>query len=201
MKSLMGFTGQRPGLFELPPIPVTELTGKEFGERLSRRELALAADAKLRRIQRIAGLPNTDTGWVLRVNRKGRAKMGDNADMTAAESKAVAGIEALARDAVAAERHPDTEHKNPDVNAVLRLYAPVSIAGVMYRVKLTVKDYSTEGNPKMLHALAAVEIESALLGISPSYSGDESLQTGQPTTRRVLSIADLFAGATLSPTI
>jgi len=110
MKPRMDFTGQRPGLFELPPVPITELTGNEFGEGLSRRELALAADAKLRDLQRGTGLSNNDTGWLLQINRKGRDKMGDNADLSAAESKAVANIETLVRYAVLAETHPDVEH-------------------------------------------------------------------------------------------
>jgi len=197
MKTLMDFTGQRPGLFDLPAVPVTELTGKEFGDGLSRRELARAADAKLHELQRGKGLANDDTGWVLRINKSGRKKMGDNADQSAAESKAVAAIEALARNAVLAENHADIEHNNEFVRAVSRLYVPLVIDGVPYRVKLTVKDYVGVNAKKELHALAAIEIENAPLGISPT-SGDEStVQSGQPTTGRTLSIADLLAGATL----
>jgi hypothetical protein len=197
MKSSLDFTGQRPGLFDLPPIPVTVLSGKELGEGGGKSGLARAADALLRQLQHGNGLLNEDTGWLLRINKDGRKKMGDNADLSISETQAVAGIESLARHAVVSERHPDFEHRNPDVASVLRLYAPVIIDGKPYRVKLTVKDYKGRDAKKELHALAAVEIENAPLGTFPSYSGDESLQTGQPTTGREISIVDLLFDATL----
>lgn len=197
MKTSMNFTGRRPGLFDLPPVPVIELTGKEFGGKMSKPDLILAADAHLRQLQGGAGLRNDDTGWDLLINKNSRKKMGDNTGQSITELQAVAGIELLARNAVVVEIHPDIEHHNRDVRAVLRLYAPLFIDGVMYRVKLTVKDYKAPGDPKMLHALAAVEIENAPLGTLPAYSGAEALQPDQPTTGRTLSIADLLAGATL----
>jgi hypothetical protein len=80
------------------------------------------------------------------------------------------------------------------VLSVLRLYAPLSINGVAYRVRLTVKDY---GDPRMLHALSAIEIENAPLGTLPAYSSAEALQQGQPTTGRSISISDLLKTATL----
>jgi len=39
MELLVDFMGQRPGLRDLPPIPVTELTGEEFGQGLSQLEI------------------------------------------------------------------------------------------------------------------------------------------------------------------
>lgn len=189
------FTGLRPGLFDLPPLPITVLTGNKFGVALSKRALTQAADARLRELQQGAGLLNDDTGWLLRINRNSRKKIGDNKDQTIAALKAVAGIEALAKHAVVGEIHGDDEHRNPDVKAILRLYAPLMIESKLYRAKLTVKHYTTEGDPKLLHALAAVEIENAPLGTLPAYSGDESLQQGQPTTGRTVSIADLLCGA------
>jgi hypothetical protein len=48
----------------------------------------------------------------------------------------------------------------------------------------------------VLRTPAAVEIEDAPLGTLPAYSSDESLQPGQPTTGRTLSLADLLHGAT-----
>lgn len=73
-------------------VPVIALTGDEFGAGLNKPQLAQAADALLRAIQQGSGLINDDTGWLLRVNRKGRKKMGDNADLSPTESKAVTGI-------------------------------------------------------------------------------------------------------------
>lgn len=190
------FTGQRPFLFKHSPIEVTILTGKEFGYNLSKADLALAADALLRAAQNGDGFPNLDTGWVFGVNKRSRGKMGDNADQTAEESMAVAAIDQLALRALVAERHPDAAHGNPDVIAILRLYAPLAIGGKLYRVKLTVKDYKA-GN-KLLHALDAVEIENAPLGIFPAYSIAGAIQQGQPTTGRTITIADLLKNATLS---
>lgn len=190
------FNGQRPGLYDLPPIPVAELTGEEFGKDLGKADLALAADRLLRAAQQGDGFPNQDTGWVFKVNKKGRDKMGDNADQSAAESKAVAAIDRLALNAVVAERHGDVAHKNEFVEAILRLYAPLAIGDKLYRVKLTVKDYAGDGK-KLLHALEAVEIENAPLGISPSSTPYDALQTGQPTTGRTLTISDLLKNATM----
>lgn len=128
---------------------------------------------------------NLDTGWALSINQRGRKKMGDNADQSAADSKAIAALEDLSRIAVVAERHPDDAHGNPDVEAVLRLYAPLGISGVLYRVKLTVKAYRIAGNPRYLHALSSAEIENAPLGIFPSYSGAEALQGREAAPRRL----------------
>lgn len=193
--SMEKYIGQRPGLLNLPPVEITELRGDEFAAGLSHRQLTAAANEMLRVIQRGDGMPNDDTGWKLRINKIGRKKIGDNEKQSSPELMAVAVIERLAKRAVVAERHSDDEHRNPDVVAVFRLYAPVSINGVLYRAKLTVKDY---GKPKMLHALAAVEIENVPLGTLPAYSGAMALQQGQPTTGRALSINDLMNGATLN---
>lgn len=172
-----------------------ELTGSEFGEGLSYLQLAKAADKHLRQLQRGDGLLNSDTGWLFKINSKSRKKMGDNAGQSAAEMKAVAGIEQLALLAVVAERHADEKHNNPGVESVLRLYAPLAMDGVLYRVRLTVKDY---GDPRILHALSAIEIKNAPLGILPSYSDLErsKLQKAQPTTGRKVTLTDLLKNAT-----
>ena len=190
----LNFWGQRPGLSNLPPVPVVELTGEEFGTGLSHAQIMDAANKHMRLLQKNEGLPNTDTGWLLRINKLSRKKIGDNIDQSDAELKAVSAIEQLANMAMVAERHADDRHANPDVLAVLRLYAPLSIDRVLYRVRLTVKDY---GDPRMLHALSALEIENAPLGTLPAYSGANALQQGQPTTGRTISISELLKTAIL----
>ena len=195
--SATAFTGQRPGLAGLPPVAITELTGDEFGAGLSKVEIARRADDLLRELQLGTGLLNDDTGWSLRVNRKSRSKMGDNAAMTPEESKAVAGVEELVWNAVLTETHPDIEHHNPQVAAVHRFHAPLSLAGTLYRVKLTAKSYTPDaGQDRVLHAIAAVEIENAPLGTLPAHvTPRASKPQAQPTTERTLSIADLMRGA------
>lgn len=71
------------------------------------------------------------------------------------------------------------------------------IGGKLYRVKLTVKDYTATLGKRTLHALEAVEIESAPLGTLLSYSSDTTLRTAQPTTGRMVSITQLLDGAQL----
>jgi hypothetical protein len=92
--------------------------------------------------------------------------------------------------------HGDTAHNNEHVKAIHRLYAPVLIDGVLYRVKLTVKDYvlNDGGKRKNLHAIETMELEkgNALLGTVPSNSRN---QRAQPTTGRTISIANLMQGA------
>jgi hypothetical protein len=194
--------GQHPDLFTKPDVHVVELSGREFGDNLSPVGLARAADVMLKSLQQapIGTIHNADTGWDLLINKKGRAKMGDNGDLTPADSKAVAGLLDLVNRAVLAETHSDDEHQNGDVQAIHRLYAPVLIDGVLYRVKLTVKDYVfTTGMAarKNLHAIETLEIEkgNALLGTVPSYSTSNDVQTAQPTTGRTISIANLMQGA------
>jgi hypothetical protein len=191
--------GQHPDLFTKPDVHVVELSGREFGDNLSPVGLARAADVMLKSLQQapIGTIHNADTGWDLLINKKGRAKMGDNGDLTPADSKAVAGLLDLVNRAVLAETHSDDEHQNGDVQAIHRLYAPVLIDGVLYRVKLTVKDYKFLdgcGERKNLHAIETMELEkeNALLGTVPSNSRN---QRAQPTTGRTISIANLMQGA------
>ncbi|MEI2742727.1 MAG: phage minor head protein [Candidatus Competibacter sp.] len=187
---------QRPGLFDLPPVSVVALTGREFDGGLTKPQLGMAADRLLRALQRGPGLLNRDTGWTLRINKTGRKKMGDNADLSAIELKAVAGLEALTRTAVLAETHADHAHQNEFVAAIHRLYAALEIDGKRYRVKLTVKEYTGATAGRNLHALAAVEIENAPPGTFPASADRAAVQPDQPTTGRKISIANLLAGAT-----
>ncbi|MGB2680311.1 MAG: LPD38 domain-containing protein [Candidatus Competibacter sp.] len=185
-------------MFERRPVAITELTGEEFGSNLDKKALARAADALLRKLQAGPPLANDDTGWHLVVGKQDRKKMGDNSDLSAASSKTVAKLADVVRQAVLADTHPDVEHRNPEVSAIHRLYAPARINGALYRVKLTVKDYSESYGRRNLHALEAVEIESALSpGTVPAPTPDKRVrQQAQPTTtEREISIPQLLQGA------
>ena len=187
--------GQRPGLMELPPVPVVSLPESALGAGLTHQQLMAEATRLLRLVQRSPGLVNDDTGWLLNLNRKGVKKMGDNQGQTRLELLAVQVLADLVRHAVVVERHLDTTHGNKNVDAILRLFAPLKIASRLYRVKLTVKDLSAPDKvAKLLHALEAAEIESAPLG---TLLTDANLSTWstQPTTGRTVTIADLLAGA------
>lgn len=190
----LDFWGERPSLAQIGVVPVVEITGNEFGANLAYMQLARAANVHLRALQAESGLPNEDTGWLLRVNKRSRKKMGDNADQSADELRAQAALEQLALTAVVGERREDERHRNPDVVAVLMMWAALMIGDRLFRVRLTVKDY---GDPRLLHALAAVQIESAPPGILPSYSAPQGVQTAQPTTGRFVSIRELLRGAKL----
>lgn len=101
----------------------------------------------------------------------------------------------LVKHAIRAESHADTEHKNENVVAVHRLYAPAEIDGKIYRVKITVKDYVlNDGREKNnLYAIEAAEIENAPMGTLPASA--QTQKQVQPTSGRDLSIADLMRGA------
>ena len=190
------FTGQRPGLAELPPVQVTQLQGDEFGKGLSHADLMKAATALLQELQGSDGLPNNDTGWLLRLNRKSVKKMGDNMSQSRPSLQAVAALKALVRRAVVVERHADSMHRNEYVQWIYRLAAPALIEGRLYRLKLTVKDWQQGSQSrKLLHALEAVEIESALPGTLLNSPQANGVGTAQPTTGRALTIAELLAGA------
>lgn len=187
------FMGQRPGLFELPPVVATRLTGDEFGAGLGMKELSKAATEALRALQaENALLLNEDANWLLSINKKGSKKLTSQ-DRPSLQALAV--LRDLVLRAVVAERHLDLRHKNEFVRSVLRLYAPALIGDRLYRVKITVKDFAQGSDVrKLLHALEAVEIESAPLGTMPTspFSGVGSTQ---PTTGRTVNIADLLRGA------
>ena len=181
---------------------MTILSGKEFGESLNKKDLQRMADTLLRELQQapVGYLHNKDTGWDFVISKLDRKKMGVNPDLSEYDTKAVAAILGLVNSAVLTETHSDKEHKNPDVKVIHRFYAPVSIGGTLYRVKLTVKDYVfTDGRDgrKNLHAIETIELEkgNALLGTLPSYSTSSDVQIAQPTTRRTLSISDLLKNA------
>lgn len=191
------FMGQRPGLLDLPPVPVVELTGEEFGAGLSHAQLMARATKLLQQIQASDGLVNDDTGWLLTINRKGVKKMGDNQEQDRPSLQAVAALQALVQRAVVVERHGDGTHGNEFVASIFRLLAPMQIAGQLYRVKLTVKEFQQGSDVrKLLHALEAAEIEGTLpLGTLPN-SPKTGVGTTQPTTSgRAVSLADLLKTA------
>lgn len=70
----------------------------------------------------------------------------------------------------------------------------MQINDALYRVQLTVKDYSKGKSPHKLYALESFEIEDALLGILPSSPPDSVVQKAQPTTGRTISIEQLLRG-------
>lgn len=191
------FMGQRPGLFNLPPMPVPSITTAAFGAEVSHEQLMAKATEVLKTIQASDGLLNDDTGWLLTVNRKGVKKMGDNKQQSDASLQAIGTtLTELVRDAVVVERHSDTQHNNEFVEAILRLMTAIRIDGLLYRVKLTIKDRVAPDNPgRLLHALDAAEIESAPLGTLLTSTDSSALQSTQPTTGRFVTIADLLRGA------
>ena len=155
-----------------------------------------AATALLQELQKSDGLPNSDTGWLLRLNRRSVKKMGDNMSQARPSLQTVAALKALVRRAVVVERHADLMHRNEYVEWIYRLVAPALIEGRLYRLKLTVKDLQQGSQSrKLLHALEAVEIESALPGTLLNSPQANGVGTTQPTTGRVLTIAELLAGA------
>jgi SPP1 gp7 family putative phage head morphogenesis protein len=186
--------GQRPGLLDLPPMPIIDVPEDAFGGAQGKVALAKAADAALKEIQESPGLMNDDSGWLLSVNSLGRKKMGNNADQNPEDSRAVSVLKQLVLSAVIGERHADTRHENVNVKAIYRLFAAMRIKDELYRVQLTVKDYSLPDKPHKLHALESLKIESAPLGILPSTTPKGAEQKAQPTTGRTISIAQLMAG-------
>ena len=183
--------GQREGLFDLPPVPITVIDTQGLPNDF--KDMKKWADKLLRELQQvpIGTLHNEDMNWDLLVGKKDRQKMGDNENLAHYTSQAVTDIVSLVRYAVLAETHQDKQHNNNHVKAVHRLYAPVEIDGKLYRTKLTVKDYVLNNGTerKNLHAIETIEIENAPMGTLPSDAQGQG--RAQPTSGRVLSITDL----------
>ena len=183
--------GQRGGLFDLPPVPITVIDTQGLPDDF--KDMKKWADKLLRELQQapIGTLHNEDMEADFVISKDDRKKMGNNRGLSHATSQAVSGLTDLVKYAVRAETHDDVKHHNTDVQAVHRLYAPVEIDGKLYRAKLTVKDYlflDGSGKRQNLHAIEAAEIEDAPMGIVPPNQND---QAAQPTSGRVLSITDL----------
>ena len=183
--------GQRGGLFDLPPVPITVIDTQGLPNDF--KDMKKWADKLLRELQQapIGTLHNEDMNWELLVGKKDRQKMGDNENLAHHTSQAVTDIVSLVRYAVLAETHQDKQHNNNHVKAVHRLYAPVEIDGKLYRTKLTVKDYVLNNGTerKNLHAIETIEIENAPMGTLPSDAQGQG--RAQPTSGRVLSVTDL----------
>lgn len=183
--------GQREGLFDLPPVPITVIDTQGLPDDF--KDMKKWADKWLRELQQapIGILHNEDMNWELLVGKKDRRKIGDNENLAHHTSQAVTDIVSLVRYAVLAETHQDKQHNNNHVKAVHRLYAPVEIDGKLYRTKLTVKDYVLNNGTerKNLHAIETIEIENAPMGTLPSDAQGQG--RAQPTSGRVLSITDL----------
>ncbi|MDR1349840.1 MAG: hypothetical protein LBJ59_03480 [Zoogloeaceae bacterium] len=185
--------GQRPGLFALPPVQVVEMP--EMPGLTHRERVAEATTAFKAMKESGLELYNTDSGWVLDVNKESRKKIADNEGQNDASLNAVRALQELVKTAVVTERHPDVKHENPDIAAIVRLYAAAADEGALYRVKLTVKERNRKADQrKILHALEALEIENVPLGTLPTPPKIDEGST-QPTTGRTLTIADLLKGA------
>ena len=188
-----GSFGQAEGLFEKPDVPVTVLRGDEL---TGAHGLLRAAAIKKLRSLKPEDLHNEDTGWDLTVARQDWSKLAKDKGQSTAGLQAIGGIEELVKHAVLAETHRDQQHQNPSVSAVHRLYAPLELGGQLYRVKLTVKDYSITmgGEKRNLHALQAIEIESPA-GNPLAHETHEAPKPPAQPTGQTSSIADLLRGA------
>lgn len=158
--------GQRRGLFDLPDIPVTRLTGTELGNPDGGKAFMRAnARNKLREFAKASAAERTnpDTGWELTVTGDDAKKMSLDSKRTIPELQSVAGIQDMVKNAVLAETHPDTTHHNPDVQAVHHLVTPVEINGTPYRANMTVRDYAggKVPNRRSLRVIDTVELEKA----------------------------------------
>jgi len=187
----------RSGRVQVTEIDTKDITG--IDHPVSNKELRTVADAVLLAIRdEIAkgGKPlvNEETGWTLSLSANDARKMGNNPHMKAESSKAAIYARELVGAAHLAETHPDTHGHGSQ--AVHRLYAPALIDGHLYRVRLTVLDFTDERGRRNLHAIRAVEIENALLGTLPvaDHSETEPASLAQPTTGRTISVVDLLRG-------
>ena len=188
--------GQRKGLFGLPDIEVVIITGQEFGNDVATiRKGAMAHLNDIRHREATDGIKNSDTGWDLTVSKVGYRKMARDLAQFTESLQAIFELEKLSQRAVLAESHKDTEHNNPDVQAVHRMFAPVEINGRLYRVKLTVRDYFgiASGERTNLHAIEAIEIEKP--GDAIHTFPLQANETWTPTEFTV-SLADLLAKST-----
>ena len=196
--------GQRKGLFGLPDIVVPVITGREFG--YSRADIRDAAMRQLSAIQRARmPLANVDTGWAFAISRDGWRKIVKFKHHDLEVYQTIFLIARVAQIAVLAESHVDVAHSNPDVQAIHRMYAPIEIEGTLWRVMLTIRDYtgSRSGGRKNLHALQTSRIK----GIEMQHRSDadspttpfDTVESGKITSaaeRVKISISDLLAKST-----
>lgn len=200
--------GVRPDLARLPPIPVVYVNVPESNNWNQVRSDAMQV---LQKYQHKADTPsdkkplqllNEDLGWELSINRKSVSKMAKNPDQSNVDLAAIAALPDLVRWAKRLETHFDVKHENPDVGAVHRFYVPVQIGGILYRVKLTVKEYLQKKNrpeQMVLHALEVQEMSVPNLHTYQKYSSNFQLRPEHSDLGgHKLSIKQLLQGAKLN---
>ena len=109
-------------------------------------------------------------------------------------------LEKIVERAILAESHRDNKHRNASVQGIHRMYAAIEIAGVPYRIKLTVRDDTGPrgGDRTNLHALVAIEIEKRP-DVGPRTTPLDMVESGKITLsseRLAISITDLLAMST-----
>jgi len=134
-----GGDGWAPGLWEKPPVKVTEV--KEPG-------LSGAGEAFefLRGYQK-SGKPlavNRDTGWAIGITRAGVAKTGNYyARHSGDQAKSVGAIPALLERAVYAFKEGNRNSKTArEIPFYHHFFAPVKIEGKLYTARLVVEEHS-----------------------------------------------------------
>ena len=195
--------GQRKGLFGLPDIEVVAITGREFGEDAEAvRAGAMMHLNEVRHRVGKAGIRNMDTGWALTIGRNDWSKIAKDQAQPIESLQSVFEIEKLAQLAVLAESHEDTMHRNPDIQAVHRMFAAIETDRVPHRVKLTIRDYTgvKSGDRTNLHALETHIIDEIKIEQRPDLGSLSSTvdNTGAYAFIRAskVNITDLLAKST-----
>jgi hypothetical protein len=134
---------------------------------------------------------NIDTGWDILINRDSiKESAGKRSDL--ASLNAIEAIPSLLKIAVLVESHADTKGR-AEILRTHRLYAPLSMEGVLYRVKLTVLE-QRDGRRYYVHELTELQKETPT-GSPRSESVDsQRAQVGESS----VSIGDLLAGVNLN---
>ena len=120
---------------------------------------------------------NRDTDWSILVSRTGIGEAANNPDNAPRwlHFLALTVLPLLIERAVLAESFPD-KRGNPEILAMHRMYAPAEHAGILYRVKLTIKEYK---DGRRFYNQRLTEIERAPDGGPRS---PDAIETGHPSS-------------------
>ncbi|MEW5736956.1 MAG: DEAD/DEAH box helicase family protein, partial [Thermodesulfobacteriota bacterium] len=156
---------------EKPPVPVIELSGEEIAPAGTPfQEMRARAREHARKNAQGMSIVNRDTGYEIGIGGNG-LKEAANQARSIQDLQAFAAIPALLENGMLQRVETDSRGR-ASISAVERYYAPIRIAGDLYRARLTVRRTKEDGRKYYTHhvediTIEAVEESSPRVGLAP----------------------------------
>ncbi|NUO10358.1 MAG: hypothetical protein HUU08_17150 [Candidatus Brocadia sp.] len=188
----MGGYSQEQDLLSKPDVPIIHITGNEISTTQKIWEFRNVIKNYAKRFLGKEYL-NNDTKWNLKVSGDSVDKLsGGGVKLTDMQSVVV--LPDLIKNAVLAESYPD-RYGDYRIKFIHRFYAPLAIRDTLFRVKLTVKEYTDEKIGKKFYSLETIQLETPTVN-AHALEGNSPSSRGRPIGVSKISITDLLKDAT-----